>query len=312
MRDVPKPPHAMPEEPRRWTAQIEELGEDERQLLVDTMSEQRPRIEIDEALHKGWFEIWYQPKIDLKRKCLAGAEALARIRHPTFGVLLPGTFLPGVTENSIANLTEHALITTLQTWPKFDEAGFNLQLAINVPVSALFKLPITALVEEHRPRSDRWPGIILEVTEDQIVRDLKRANEVATRLRESGINIAIDDFGAGYSSLSSLRELPFVEIKLDHSFVHNCATDATNAAICQTAVDLAHRFGSAAVAEGIENPADLQALMVMGCDFGQGALIAPPMPQGGSSNSCSSASANRARRVPGRRLRRCPAPDQRV
>lgn len=119
----------------------------------------------------------------------------------------------------------------------------------------------------------------MEVTEDQIVRDMKLAQEVADRLRISGIKIAIDDFGAGYSSFSSLRELPFVELKLDSSFVKNCATDATNAAICQTAVDLAHRFGSAAVAEGIENAANLQALMVMGCDFGQGVLIAPPMPQ---------------------------------
>jgi EAL domain-containing protein (putative c-di-GMP-specific phosphodiesterase class I) len=76
-----------------------------------------------------------------------------------------------------------------------------------------------------------------------------------------------------------VRELPFVELKLDRSFVKDCATDATNAAICQTAVDLAHRFGSAAVAEGVETQADLQALMVMGCDFGQGVLIAPPMPQ---------------------------------
>ena len=108
---------------------------------------------------------------------------------------------------------------------------------------------------------------------------MKLAQEVADRLRISGIKIAIDDFGAGYSSFSSLRELPFVELKLDSSFVKNCATDATNAAICQTAVDLAHRFGSAAVAEGIENAANLQALMVMGCDFGQGVLIAPPMPQ---------------------------------
>src|SRR5262249_56367260 len=126
--------------------------------------------------------------------------------------------------------------------------------------------------------AEGWRGIIVEVTEDQVGGDLRVAQEIATRLRVSGVTIAIDDFGAGYSSLSSLRELPFVEIKLDHSFVHNCATDATNAAICQTAVDLAHRFGSAAVAEGIENAADLQALMVMGCDFGQGVLIAPPMP----------------------------------
>jgi EAL domain-containing protein (putative c-di-GMP-specific phosphodiesterase class I) len=279
MREALMAPHDQAHEPRRWSGPIEKLGDDERRSLVDSMtSEPRPRIEIDEALHSGWFEMWYQPKIDLKRKCLAGAEALARIRHPSYGVLLPGTFLPGVAEGSLSRLTEHALIATLDNWTQFEEAGFNLQLAINVPVSVLLKLPIPALVDQHRPKSERWPGIILEVTEDQIVRDMKLAQVVANQLRVSGIKIAIDDFGAGYSSFSSLRELPFVELKLDHSFVRNCATDATNAAICQTAVDLAHRFGSAAVAEGIENAADLQALMVMGCDFGQGVLIAPPMP----------------------------------
>src|SRR2546430_13563440 len=116
-------------EPRSWSGPIDNLGDEERRLLVDTMSHERPRIEIGEALRKGWFEIWYQPKIDLKRKCLAGAEALARIHHPTFGVLLPGTFLPWVTEDSIASLTEHALIVTLQNWTIFEHAGFNLQLA---------------------------------------------------------------------------------------------------------------------------------------------------------------------------------------
>ena len=223
--------------------------------------------------------MWYQPKIDLKRKCLAGAEALARIRHPRFGVLLPGSFIPGGADDSIARLAEHALVAALDSWTMFDGAGFNLHLAINVPVSALLRLPFSALVDKHRPKSERWPGIILEVTEDQIVRDMRLAQEIAQQLKLSGIKIAIDDFGAGYSSFSSLRELPFIEIKLDGSFVKNCAADATNAAICQTAIDLAHRFGSSAVAEGIENAADLQALMVMGCDFGQGVLIAPPMPQ---------------------------------
>ncbi len=271
----------MEDEPRSWSGPIEKLGDDERRSLVDSMSvpPALPHIAIDEALHNGWFEIWYQPKIDLKRKCLAGAEALARIRHPILGVLLPGSFLPDVTEGSVERLTEHALIATLQNWSMFDEAGFNLHLAINLPVSVLVRLPITALVKQHRPSSDRWPGIILEIAEDQIVRDIALAQKIATELQACGIKISIDDFGAGYSSFSSLRDLPFAEIKLDQSFVQNCATDATNAAICQTAVDLAHRFGSAAVAEGIERQADLQALMVMGCDFGQGVLIAPPMPQ---------------------------------
>ncbi len=239
----------------------------------------RPRIAIAEALRSNWVEIWYQPKIDLKRKCLAGAEALARIRHPQFGVLQPGNFLPQVDENSIAELAQQAVLATLLDWTMFDEAGFNLHLAINVPVNVLFKLPIPQLVAEYRPKSDRWPGLILEVTEDQIVRDTALANEIATELRVSGITIALDEFGAGYSSFSSLRALPFAELKIDQSFVIGCATDAANGAICQIAIDLAHRFGSAAVAEGVESSADLQTLMVMGCDFGQGPLIAPPMPK---------------------------------
>lgn len=253
---------------------------DERRAHADTLARaSKPVVELDEALRNNWVEIWYQPKIDLKRKCLAGAEALARIRHPALGVLLPGSFLPTCDADGIAGLTEYALIHTLRSWDSFDEAGFNLHLAINVPVTALTKVAIPDIVREYRPRAEHWPGLILEVTEDQIVRDIKTANAVATELKISGITIAIDDFGAGYSSFGSLRDLPFAELKLDWSFVKNCATDATNAAICQTAIDLAHRFGSAAVAEGIEDAADMQAMVVMGCDFGQGILIAPPMPK---------------------------------
>jgi len=235
-------------------------------------------VELGEAIRETWLEMWYQPKIDLRQKCLAGAEALARIRHPEHGVLLPASFLPGVDEESLVKLTEHALLTTLRDWETFDAAGFNLRLAINVPVNQLLKLPIPTIVNENRPKAEHWPGLIVEVTEDQIVRDIKRAQEVANQLRVSGITVAIDDFGAGYSSFHSLRELAFTELKLNNGFVKNCATDATNAAICQTAIDLAHRFGSAAVAEGIEDMADLQALQIMGCDFGQGILLSPPMP----------------------------------
>jgi EAL domain-containing protein (putative c-di-GMP-specific phosphodiesterase class I) len=236
----------------------------------------RPSIEVDEALTNGWFEDWYQPKIDLKRKCLAGAEALACIRHPGFGLLMPGGYTFGTAAGQ-ARLSEHALLAGLGTWSLFDEAGFNLNLAIKVPIGMLLERPLRELVAEHRPLSERWPGIILQVNEDDIVRNLKLAREVTTRLRASGIKIAVDDFGAGYSSLASLRELTFVEFKLDRSFVQNCAIDATNGAICQTAIDLAHRFSSSAAAKGIESQADLQALMAMGCDFGQGDLISPPL-----------------------------------
>ena len=269
-----------PKDIRSWSGPITNLADDEQQSQTNSVNAAaRPRIAIAEALRNNWFEIWYQPKIDLKRKCLAGAEALARIHHPQFGVLQPGNFLPEVDENSVIELAQQAVLATLLDWTMFDEAGFNLHLAINVPVNVLLKLPIPQLVAEYRPKTDRWPGLILEVTEDQIVRDTVLANEIATELRVSGITIALDEFGAGYSSFSSLRALPFAELKIDQSFVTGCATDAANGAICQTAIDLAHRFGSAAVAEGVESSADLQTLMVMGCDFGQGPLIAPPMPK---------------------------------
>jgi EAL domain-containing protein (putative c-di-GMP-specific phosphodiesterase class I) len=237
----------------------------------------RPLIDIGEAIEQGWLEVWYQPKIDLKRKCLAGAEALTCIRHPDRGLLMPGDFTCAAPD--IARLTESALKAALRSWSLFEEAGFNLSLAINVQARVLLDLPVRELVAAHRPASDRWPGIILQVTEDEIVRDPKLGGEITAKLRGGGIKLAIDNFGAGYSSLASLRDLQFVEIKLDQSFVRDCATDATNGAICQTAIDLAHRFGSAATAEGIESQVDLQALMTMGCDFGQGALISPPMAQ---------------------------------
>lgn len=236
-------------------------------------------LSIDDALRDGWLDIWYQPKIDLRRKCLAGAEAFVRMHHPRAGLLWPENFLPVLDEDGLTRLVEHALLATLRDWAIFAEAGFNLRLAINVPATVLPKLPIAALVAEHRPRSDVWPGLILEVTEDQIVRDIALTRKIASELQVCNVVIAIDDFGAGYSSFSSLRDLPFAEIKLHGSFVTNCAVDVTNAAICQTAIDLAHRFGSMAVAEGIETIADLQALMVMGCDFGQGPQVAPPMPK---------------------------------
>src|SRR6185295_6064397 len=98
------------DDPRRWSGSLDNLSDHERNSPVDSMRGARPRIEIDEALREGWLEIWYQPKIDLRRKCLAGAEALARIHHPMLGVLLPGAFLDGVDDTSLAHLTEHALL----------------------------------------------------------------------------------------------------------------------------------------------------------------------------------------------------------
>jgi EAL domain-containing protein (putative c-di-GMP-specific phosphodiesterase class I) len=102
---------------------------------------------------------------------------------------------------------------------------------------------------------------------------------MAKPLAHVNVKLAIDDFGRGHSSLAKLKELPFVELKLDRTFVTDCGTDKINAPLCKTVIDLAHNFGSAAVAIGIEKASDALALARMGCDIGQGFLFGQPMPE---------------------------------
>ena len=237
------------------------------------------RISLDEALRKGWIEFWYQPKIDLRRKQLAGVEAFARARHPQFGILSPGAFMPGATDPELAALSELALVSSLKAAGNFCKLGINLRFAVNVPVSALVKLSISDIVRANRPSIDNWAGLIIDITEEQIVSDLALAANMAKQLSHLNVKLAIDDFGRGYSSLARLKELPFSELKLDRTFVSDCGTDRVNAPLCKTVIDLAHNFGSAAVAIGIEKASDALALTSMGCDMGQGFLLGQPMPE---------------------------------
>jgi EAL domain-containing protein (putative c-di-GMP-specific phosphodiesterase class I) len=236
-------------------------------------------VGLADILDRGWLELFYQPKVDLKTKRLVGAEGLVRARHPTQGLLSPGVFLPGASESDMLRLTERVIITALQDWQACAAAGIPLKLSVNVPVSALVKLPIAGILRQGRPRTSTWPGLILEVTEDEIIHDLKIANEAADALREFNCTLALDDFGAGYSSLARLRQLPFSELKIDRSYVMNCHVDRVNAGLCETIVELARRFGLKAVAEGIETPHESHKLQGIGCDIGQGYLFGKPMPK---------------------------------
>ena len=234
-------------------------------------------VSLDEVIANNWLELWYQPKIDLRTSTLAGAEGLIRCRHPIHGVLAPGSFLESGSEQAHALLTEHVIATALRDWNDMAELGVYLHTAVNTSIGALANLQLPALIRGHRPKSDKWPGLILEITENEVVKNVAFMHEIATQLRIYGITLAIDDFGEGFSSFARLRELPFAEIKLDISFVKGCGTDLKNAGICQAIINLAHHFGAIAVAEGIENAADLQAVHRMGCDMGQGFFLARPM-----------------------------------
>jgi EAL domain-containing protein (putative c-di-GMP-specific phosphodiesterase class I) len=237
-------------------------------------------IPLAEVLKRNWFELWYQPKIDLKTMRLVGAEALVRARHPQRGIVAPYFFLPGAGEADMLALTEQVILTALGDWDIFAEHGITMKMAVNVPAAAFVKLPITRMLQEARPRSPNWPGMILEVTEDQIINDLGLANDVAGALRALNCNLALDDFGAGYSSLARLRQLPFSELKIDRSYVMNCDRDQLNAGLCETIVELGKRFGLKTVAEGIETVHESHKLQGIGVNVGQGYLYAKPMPKG--------------------------------
>jgi EAL domain-containing protein (putative c-di-GMP-specific phosphodiesterase class I)/FixJ family two-component response regulator len=238
-----------------------------------------PRVDLNEALASHWLDVAYQPKVDLVHNVVVGAEGLARLNHPVHGRLGPAAFLPGAGEEALRGLTEFVVRKAYLDWEVFARSGLNLQLAVNAPVRMLLDQRLTDLIRE-RPRSEEWPGLIVEVTEEDAMQDLDAVVEAATQLRIYGVSLAIDDFGAGYSSFARLKQLPFSELKLDRSYVQNCASDPLNAGICRSIVDLARASGAVSVAEGVETAHEWTALARMRCDVGQGYYFGHPMSAG--------------------------------
>lgn len=233
--------------------------------------------DLEAALQNNWLELWYQPKIDLHSMLVCGAEALVRLRHPDHGVVLPSAFLPPPGDPLYQPLTAFVLRRSLSDWSAFAAEGIMNRLAINVPASILQSPDFVANVRRHLPTQATFPGLIVEITESEAISDPQVAREVAVQLKLYNVHMAIDDFGAGHSSLARLNELPFVELKLDRKFVSGCATDERKHSMCRNVVELAHRSNISAVAEGVETAADLKALISMGCDAAQGFFFARPM-----------------------------------
>ncbi len=235
-------------------------------------------VRLVDALRNNWLEVWYQPKIDLKSLSVCGAEALVRARHPSFGVCTPANLLPPAGDPAYEPLSRLVIEQAIADWGRFARQGLHLRLSVNVPVSVISTLNFIPMVRSLLPTDASFPGLTIEITEDEIIRDPKSAREIASQLKLYNVGISIDDFGSACASLSRLNDLPFIEIKIDRSFVTGCSSDRLKHELCQTVVDLAHRFGATACAEGIETPEDLRELINMQCDTAQGFLFAEPMP----------------------------------
>lgn len=247
----------------------------DRKLVAAAAPSRAPSLEV--ALVRKMIRFLYQAKLDLKTGVTVGAELLVRIAHPERGLLTPDQFMKGTDDDALVDLSRLALIEAVGSSAHFLQAGIALQLSINIGLIPLLRLPIADLVLMHRPEQADWPGLILEVPAQQVASKFELLKARLPRLQQSGISIALDNFGLRGFDLNLLNELPLAEIKIDRALVDGCATNSANARMCKTIIQMAHNFDSKAVAVGISTEPDLRQLAQFGCDLGQGFLLGKPL-----------------------------------
>ncbi|RZU30388.1 diguanylate cyclase (GGDEF)-like protein [Blastococcus saxobsidens] len=244
----------------------------------------RDRLETLEqlraALDTEQLDNHYQPKLDLRSGVVVGVEALVRWNHPERGLLFPDVFLPLAEQAGLMRrLALRVLERSLRDLRGWRAQGHDLSVAVNLSVS---NLQDVALPEQVEMLLDGFAvpaeALILEITEDVLMADAARSQQVMAGLRRLGVRLSVDDYGTGYSSLAYLRALPVDELKLDRSFVTHLTSDTRAAAIVRSTLQLSRDLGMSMVVEGVEDAASLAALREWGCDIAQGYHISRPMP----------------------------------
>jgi len=222
----------------------------------------------------------YQPKIRLSDGAVEGVEALLRWQHPRKGLIPPGRFIPMAEQSPIMTaLTFDVMLKALRQAARWRAAGLEIPVAVNVSARDLSEEDFAAQIQTLRRG---WPDGLLpigiEVTESAAFLPDSDTRRSFAALRTHGFRIAIDDYGAGHSSLAYLRDIPADQLKLDGQFVRHCATSRRDLAFVRSTVALAHDLGLEVVAEGVEDEATADALRETGCDIAQGYHFARPMP----------------------------------
>ena len=238
--------------------------------------------ELRQAVEKNELALLYQPIVDLASGRAMQAEALLRWRHPMRGLMSPERFMPAVERSGLIRpVFAFALGHALEQCAMWRATGTDMRVAVNLSVRNLLDPGLCDAVAEAIGRSGITASFLsLEITESMLMVDPERSLKSLTRLRGMGISLSIDDFGTGYSSLAYLQRLPVYAVKIDQSFVRDMTVDVSSRAIVEATVDLAHKLGLKAVAEGVETQDEYDALKGMGCDSAQGYLIARPLAAG--------------------------------
>jgi predicted signal transduction protein with EAL and GGDEF domain len=248
----------------------------------DRMSLRRLSVatELRRAVETEGLDVWYQPVVELTTGRLVGCEALLRWNHERFGPVSPTEFVP-VAESSglIDPITWWVLDRSLQRLVHWRGRVPGLTVSVNLSARSLATGAVAGRVADALSRHSLPPNALtLELTESSTVRDTKRSEAAMSELSELGVNLAIDDYGTGFSSLSRLKALPFDDLKIDRLFVKDIVADRGDEAIVRSTIELARALGRTVTAEGVEDEATLERLAILGCTAAQGFYLARPLP----------------------------------
>ncbi|MBI5782679.1 MAG: EAL domain-containing protein [Gammaproteobacteria bacterium] len=236
--------------------------------------------ELHQAIAGGELVLHYQPKVSLTSRRVVGVEALVRWQHPQRGLVLPDEFIP-IAESSglIKGLTHWVMHQAVQQCTGWRQQGVLLPIAVNLSARCVHDPQIRAEAERLlRSLDSPITCLEFEITESAVMADPEGARETLRELHALGAGLAIDDFGAGFTSMTYLKTLAVKELKIDRSFVMHMQRDANDMGVVRSIIDLAHNTGRVVVAEGVEDAETLNALSGLGCDLAQGFYFARPLP----------------------------------
>lgn len=241
-----------------------------------------PVAEILAALQNGQVQPFFQPKVELTSGAVRGAEALARWRHPTEGIVGALEFIPALEKaGDVAELTAAMAAQAAAACRTWRAEGFDVGVSLNLSQESLGDVRLADRITEIvRAESLNPRDVILEITESATTKDLGSTLENLSRLRMKGFGLAIDDYGTGHSSMQHLSQIAFTELKIDQSFVRNASTQEASRAMLESSLELAAKLKIVAVAEGVEMMVDWDLIKKLDCHLAQGYFIALPMDAG--------------------------------
>jgi diguanylate cyclase (GGDEF)-like protein len=231
------------------------------------------------ALSNDEYRLHYQPIVDLESGRMTGVEALLRWQHPDRGLVAPDAFIPLLEESGgIVEVGEWVLRAACEQAMQWHARGHDIGMAVNASVRQLERPDFVSKVHEALVGTGLAPSALtIEITETAVMRDAESMLAVIRGLKALGVRVAIDDFGTGYSSLAYLRELPVDTLKIDRSFIAAAADSDTARQLIHTLVQLGKALNLETLAEGIEDPGQLDRLRAEGCDTGQGYIFGRPV-----------------------------------